>query len=80
MSPSGLPGIGAVVTVVVLFRQTRAPKVRGYASPLHRPGHRPGFAEPTRPLRAAGPIYALQAVCSALPFARNPAEKAAITR
>ncbi len=36
------------------FSQTRAPKVRGYTSP----GHRPGFWETIRFLRAAGPIYA----------------------
>jgi hypothetical protein len=58
--PSKLPGIGVVIPQ---FSQTGAPKVRGYTSP----GHRPGFWETIRFLRAAGPIYALRYVAIVIP-------------
>ena len=57
--PSKLPELGVVIP---RFSETRAPKVRGHISP----GHRPGFWEPARFLRAAGPIYALRHVAIAI--------------
>jgi hypothetical protein len=45
------------------YQQNRAPKARPYRSP----GHRPGFIDKMRDLRAEGPAYRLH-----FPFMRLP--------